>query len=342
MALLPTFPLALQTLYAELLEQLQLEQVSNLPAGTSFRKRNLSGRDYWYAQPPTAPQGRPKELYLGPDTPELGALMDQTKKSTVDLKARRVLVRSLISAGYFVPDPLTGDLTAALARAGLFRLRGILVGTTGFQTYGPLLGVRIPGGALRTADIDVAQDYGVSLALDDVIDPLMFEALSSVDPTFRAITDTFSPNVPRAFVNDSQFRVDILTTNRGAPTRGASLLPSLGTVATALRFLDFLLRDPIEAVLLHRSGVRVTVPSPQRFAVHKLIVAIDRKGPSAVKSAKDIMQAEVLIGALVQTRRYEDVLEVWQEALNRGEGWRTRLLKGRSRLNEGTQALLPI
>ncbi|WJI64332.1 GSU2403 family nucleotidyltransferase fold protein [Mesorhizobium sp. C416B] len=39
------------------------------------------------------------------------------------------------------------------------------------------------------------------------------------------------------------------------------------------RFLDFLIRDPIRTALLHRSGLPVLVPSPQRYAIHKLIVA---------------------------------------------------------------------
>lgn len=342
MSQLPAFPIALQTLYAELLDQLQLAQIGDLPAGTTFRKRRLSERDYWYAQPPTGPNGRSKELYLGPDTPELAILISQTKEAGVARKARRSIVRSLLSAGYFALDALTGDLVDALAKAGLFRMRGILIGTSAFQAYGPLLGLRLPGAAVRTADLDLAQDYGVSLALGDTIDPLMLEALQSVDPSFRAIPDTFNPALPLAYVNADQFRVDILTTNRGAPSRGGSALPSLGTGAVALRFLDFLLRDPVEAALLHRSGVLVSIPSPARYAVHKLIVAIDRKGPGAIKAAKDITQAEILIQALTQGRRQDELLEVWEEALGRGEGWRTRLIKGHARLRDQTRALLPL
>lgn len=339
---LPTFPLALQTLYAELLDQLQLVQIGDLPAGTSFRKRTLSSRDYWYAQPPTGPNGRPKERYLGTNTPELVAMIAKAQTASQARKAQRSIVRSLISAGYFSPDALTGDLAEALAKSGLFRLRGVMIGTSAFQTYGPLLAVRLPGAASRTADLDIAQDYGVSLALGDMINPLIFETLQSVDPSFRTVSDTFNPTLPLAYVNADQFRVDMLTTNRGAPPRGGSVLHSLGTGAAPLRFLDFLLRDPVEAALLHRSGVLVSVPSPQRFAIHKLIVAVDRKGPSAVKAAKDLMQADILIRALVQARRHDDVLEVWDEALARGQGWRSRLVKGRGRLDPFVQELLPV
>jgi hypothetical protein len=336
------FPLALQTLYAELLDQLQLGQISDLPAGTSFRKRLLSKKEYWYAQPPTGPLGRPKEIYLGIDTPELTALIAQTATASLARKTRRSIVRSLVSAGYTAPDALSGDLAASLANAGVFRLRGVLIGTSAFGAYGPLLGVRLPGVALRTADLDLAQDFGVSLALDDKIDPLLLEALQSDDPSFRAISAPFNPALPLTYVNDDQFRVDVLTTNRGAPARGGSALPSLGTGAVAMRFLDFLLREPVEAALLHRSGVLISVPNPARYAVHKLIVAIDRKGPGAVKAAKDIMQAGVPMRALVQGRRHDEVIEVWEEALARGDGWRMRLLKGRARLDDDVQGLLPV
>jgi hypothetical protein len=86
----------------------------------------------------------------------------------------------------------------------------------------------------------------------------------------------------------------------------------------------------------------VSIPSPARYAVHKLIVAIDRKGPGAIKAAKDITQAEILIQALTQGRRQDELLEVWEEALGRGEGWRTRLIKGHARLRDQTRALLPL
>ena len=71
-------------------------------------------------------------------------------------------------------------------------------------------------------------------------------------------------------------------------------------------------------------------------------MAIDRKGSGAIKAAKDIMQADVLIKVLVQGRRHDEIVEVWEEALGRGEGWRSRLLKGRARLDDAVQNLLPV
>lgn len=54
-------------------------------------------------------------------------------------------------------------------------------------------------------------------------------------------------------------------------------MPALGGAsADPLRFLDFLIYEPVRAVLLHKSGISVIVPAPERYAVHKLIVASRR------------------------------------------------------------------
>ncbi len=44
----------------------------------------------------------------------------------------------------------------------------------------------------------------------------------------------------------------------------------LGAGATPLHFLEFLIRDSMRAVALYNSGVPVTIPTPARYAVHKL------------------------------------------------------------------------
>jgi hypothetical protein len=54
------------------------------------------------------------------------------------------------------------------------------------------------------------------------------------------------------------------------------MLPALKTNAQPLRFLDFLIRDPAPAVVLHGSGIYVHVPAPERYAVHKLILSLYR------------------------------------------------------------------
>ena len=333
-------PLSVATAHAELVDRLRFERAAAFAEGSTFRLRRIKGRDYWYVQEPTRGATRLPEQYLGPDTPELSASVAQARAAKTLADDRRVMVRGLLSAGLPGPGSLAGDTVAAMARAGVFRLRGMLVGTLAYQTYGGLLGVRLGAASMKTEDVDVAQDYGVSLALDDALPVDFLSVLRSVSPHFMPLDDAFNPGFAASY-GDGRFRVDVLTTQRGATSRKPATLPALRTHARPLRFLDFLLRDAVEAVLLHRHGVLVRVPEPARFAVHKLILASLRGAADASKIGKDLDQAAALIGALQALRRSDEVEEAWHEAAARGAGWRQRLLKGRKRLPADIVALLP-
>ncbi|MCC8935604.1 hypothetical protein H8A99_03610 [Bradyrhizobium sp. Arg68] len=55
------------------------------------------------------------------------------------------------------PQPRIGDVIAALAKAGVFRLRGMLIGTIAHQTYAAMLSARRSAGSRQTTDVDIAQ-----------------------------------------------------------------------------------------------------------------------------------------------------------------------------------------
>lgn len=339
---IPELPLVSQTAYAELIDQLRVAQLDEFPLGSTFRKQTVSGKEYWYVQEPTGLHGRPTEKYLGPSTPELDARIAKGRHEKQIADTRRDIVRSLVGVGLPKPDQLTGALLEALANAGVFRLRGVLVGTVAFQTYGGLLGVKLPAASVRTGDLDLAQDYGVSVALNDALNTSLLDILKTVDQSFRPVPSLNDPFGTTAYIGPRGYRVDILTTNRGAERDQPSQLPSLKTEATPLRHMDFLLRDPVDAAALTRHGVLVSVPQPARYAVHKLIVAVMRqdKGGSAAKARKDIEQAGFLIEALAQTRRLDELSDVYEEAVNRGDTWREKLNTGMSRLGSEQRMIL--
>ena len=52
-----------------------------------------------------------------------------------------------------------------------------------------------------------------------------------------------------------------------------------------LRFLDYLIEHPAQAVLLTGSGLLVHVPDPARFAFHKLWIAKRRPVSEQAKAA---------------------------------------------------------
>ena len=94
-----------------------------------------------------------------------------------------------------------------------------------------------------------------------------------------------------------RLRVDLLV-----PTSGREVkvfpVPELDAHATALPHLDYLLGEPLDAVVLGRdSVVPVKVPRPERFALHKLLVSQLRTSTSD-KRNKDVDQAAILVAAL--------------------------------------------
>jgi hypothetical protein len=122
---------------------------------------------------------------------------------------------------------------------------------------------------------------------------------------------------------DDSATVDILTPSFDSE-EGLRKLEALGVWAQSLHFLNFLIADPIPAVMLYRSGVLVQIPRPERYAVHKLIVSQRRRGSDNPKVRKDLLQAEALIRILTEDRPAE-LRMAWQTARDNGPAWRTAL-----------------
>jgi hypothetical protein len=200
-----------------------------------------------------------------------------------------------------------------------------------------MLGIRLPGALLQTSDVDLAQFTSISIAAGDETPP-MISVLKSADKTFREIPNISGHGSATSYVAKGGVRVDFVTPNEGPDTDAPQLIPALKTNAQPLRFLDFLIRDPAPAVVLHASGVYVHVPAPERYAVHKLILSLYRPAATA-KRDKDLRQAERLIEALVGKRPGE-LKDVWEEAYGRGPHWRKYLLEGMRNLAAHARDLL--
>jgi hypothetical protein len=328
---------ALQTLYADLVERAWMGDISRLVAGVggSPVRREISGKGYWYWQEPTPSEGKRSPLkYLGRDTDEMRARIEAMQGSKVPaLKERRYMVRALRAARFPVPDELTGEVMAALASAGAFRLRAVVVGSVAFQCYSGLLGVRIPASLGRTGDLDVGQFPSIAMAVDDEVAVDFLIMLKQVDPRFEAIPDPFDSRRTLKYVVRSDgeviYAVDVLAPLRG-PERGRlTYLKALRTHAQLLRYLDFLLYQEVNAVVLHGPGIPVNVPAPERYALHKLLISqLRAQNPrSQAKANKDRQQAIALIEILRRQRPF-DVTDAWNELLDRGPSWRQKASRG--------------
>lgn len=314
-------PLAVHTNVADLIDQLRIAQVEAFGPGAAFLRRERGGRFYWYVRSRQV-LGRREERYLGAETPKLLATIEAAKISQSASEGRRMIVRGLKGAGLHAPDERTGRILRALALADVFRLRAVVVGTVAFQTYGGLLGFVLPSRAVRTGDLDIAQDYGVSIALDDGLEMSFLDVLRSADPAFSPVSK-LDPRRSASYRLPDGYVVDVLTTSRDAGDAETSRLTALNTDATPLRFLDFLLRETVDAAVLHEDGVLVRVPDPARYAIHKLMVS-RRRGPAHPKRRKDIEQAQVLIEALTREDPHS-LRAVYGEARDRGPAWRQLL-----------------
>lgn len=333
-------PLSAHTSYAELMERLRLARIGDFPASAKFVSKTVKGRLYWYVQMPTGGGGGRKQVYVGPDSEALQARIASHGQVRADAEDRRRLVMAILVSGAIRPDRLTGDLMTALADAGVFRLRAALVGTVAYQTYGGLLGVRMPANAIGTQDLDIAQDFGIATNLDDAVDLPLLDILRTVDPGFQAVSYAFDASKAASYALGERYRVDVLTTNRGAPRDEPSRLPTLKSDATPLQYMDFLLRETVETAVLHGSGVLVNVPTPARYAVHKLIVSRDRK-VNPEKGQKDRLQAAHLIEALSLEDPFA-LRDAYSEARDRGAEWRRLLDEAVSLLPEATRATLEL
>lgn len=318
-----------QTLYSELVQRsLDESFTSEFSSSGRFVAVEVKGKKYWYFDTPKREGGGQDRRYVGPvDDPEITKRVEAFKDLKADLKGRRRLVSTLTREAY-LPRPLSmaGQVVEQLAKAGFFRLRGVLVGTVAYQCYPAVLGRRLDAVAMQTGDADFAQFHEISVAIKDSMPPIL-EVLRKVDPTFREVPSQVDGRVSTQFVSRDKFKVEFLTPNQWSNDQEGKPVPMPalgGAAAFPLRFLDYLIYQPIRAVLLHGAGVPVLIPSPERYAIHKLIVG-SRRNEGTAKSFKDRLQAKSISEAMIANRQHADLAAAFMEAWDRGDHWRTTI-----------------
>ena len=341
-----TLPAPIQTMYAELVDRAWSSDMAEfMAAGGSPVAYEVKGRRYWYWMPPTDRAGHRKPRYIGPDTADTRARIDGLRDLAAVKKERMSLVRALRSAAMPAPDRRSGAVLAALSAAGAFRLRAVLIGSVAFQTYLPMLGVRLPNKLTSTGDVDIGQFHSISIAVDDEINADLLTVLRQVDPRFEAIpSPTDTRKVLRYAImigKQEDFSVDILCPMRGPWRDQVTTLKALRGGAQVIKYLDFLLYREVNAVALHGPGIPINVPAPERYALHKLLVSQLRTASphSQAKSVKDRGQADALIRILASDRPYE-LEEAWQELRARGPAWRVKADRAVALLPEDTRAIM--
>lgn len=323
--------------YHDLLRSLQDDAVSDIRGTLTRVERN--GKAYWYD---TFRIGSDvKKRYIGEDKEEFRVRLDQHKALKAQQedrrRARTRLVRLLRAEGFLGLDAATGSLLSAMAASGVFRLGGTVVGTHAFRLYEGELGIRYDMDmTAHTDDIDIASFSRLSLVLEDAASPPLEDVFN--DFAFTAQPSLSPGRAWRWKQTRGDALVEFLTPSFGD---GETLreLPALGVNAQGLHHLNYLIADPIKAALTYRSGVLVQIPQPERYAIHKLIVA-DRRRTSddVLKSEKDRRQAAFLIEVLSEDRP-DELREAYEDAFSRGPKWRKRIEATLSKMPETRDVL---
>ena len=325
--------------YSDLV-RLMLDERASHVRGKPTRQM-VGGKPYWYAVERIG--NKQKRHYIGPDTDVIRTRVERIEtlrtESSKRREERRRLTRILRAERMAPVDVGTGKLLLAMEKVGVFRLGGTLVGTNAFRLMEPELRRRIPlDSAAFTGDIDIAQFERLSLAIGDQVKDSLADTFGALD--LKPVPGLDARQEWRfRRQGENELTVEFLTPSF-EENEGIKPLPALQVNAQALHHLNYLIADPIPAVALYRSGVLVQIPRPERFAIHKLIVADRRRDSTrSYKSEKDRMQAAFIIETLAEVDP-DALWDAYADAMERGPKWRDRITRTLTRMPETKAALL--
>lgn len=328
-------PQEIQTLFAELSERMAAYEAARSFATLrgGFSTKVVAGSTYWYFRTSETPSGQ-REFSVGPDTPATRSIIEAHKQGRLDAAETEAAIERLCAmlrqGGALLTDSASAKVISGLASAGVFKLGAVLVGTHAFIALGNVLGVRWQSG-MRTQDIDILANPRLEVAIDP-LDADRPATLESLNMGFLPVPGLDARKPETSFkVRGKTLRVDLLTPARGGRNGSPIPIPRLKASAQPLRFLDYLLESPVSVPVINGGATMVKVPDPARFALHKLIVSVDRSVAFQSKAGKDRLQAGEMIEVLLQDRPGD--LELAVESINRRSGdWRKKLRSGLERL----------
>ena len=314
--------LAIRTLFSEFQETVFSRHkvgAQHYERGT-FAKKTVKNRSYWYLQ--RYENGQAVQKYFGPSNAQNNKIV--AKKREEQQKQKKFLKKLIDSEN---------KITTLLRRAGIPSLDSksaavievlsstgsVLVGSHAFSAYCGMLGVLFEHSLLKTADIDIAFDNSIEV-LGKPINIL--ETLRKIDPDFREVPGLSHKYPPHSFISVNGIRVDILAPLVGKRRPVIKIRGIQGAAAEPLRFLDFLIKNPVRAVLVGpKGGIPVVVPDPTRYALHKLIISSYRSVSDTSKRTKDLAQAHQLLDICLRERK-TDLIMVYKEVVKRGPKWK--------------------
>lgn len=328
-------PVAASTAFAQLqTAALSLETTRNVAhLHGSFASKQIKGATHWYFAF-REPDQRVRQIYVGPDNPQVRALVAQVKNRTALPAAQlRPLGKAALALGCAPVQRKHLSVIRRLNEYGWFKAGGVLVGTHAFLAYANQLGLRWHAPD-QTVDIDFAHaGRNISISLPATVKAEPHTALTTMPEGFLPLVQ-YRGHAGASYrhPDEPEFQVDFLTP-KAADNDDPIRVDHLDVALQPLRFMEFSLENVQQTTLLDTTGqcVVVNIPAPERYAVHKLLIIGERAGAFKTKIGKDLAQAAALVEYFSETDP-EALTQAWADALSRGPGWRKRATQGRSAL----------
>lgn len=320
-----------RTLHAELMERLAVREaqrtIGSLPG--TFTVKAINGLEYVYFLH-NDPGGTRRNICIGRQSDAIGQLRHQHRigrlEEVDDPIGIRELSQQLKAGRVATADHAVARIIRELADGSVFHVGGVLVGTQAFACIGNLLGVVWDRTTLGTQDIDIAAEKNVDIAVPNISADVP-KILESLNMGFFPVPPLNRKHPSTSFsIRKNPVRVDLLTPMSGNTTEPV-VISRLKAAAAPLRFLDYLIEDPIPGAVINGDAIAVRIPQPLRFALHKLIVSQERDITSGAKKHKDLWQAHQIL-EYFQSERPVDIAPAWHELESRGPVWQKKAACG--------------
>ena len=255
-------------------EKAIIARLAILPKG-NIKKKNIKGEVYYYLQ--YRKGRRVIDEYIGKKIPELlTEQLKQRKHLEADLLKARESIRLLHKKPAKESDLISPikEILYTLTKEGLWDSGITIIGSWCFLLYQKYLPIeKYP---LKTQDIDILipQPYkGKQFDLSSYLRSIGFEEHFNLDGSITYI--------------GNELKVEFLAPQRGRGTKRTQYIKQISVAPQLLRFLEILFEEPL--IMRISSGLKVKVPSPACFMLHKLLLAT--RPQRMEKMEKDIRQA---------------------------------------------------
>ncbi len=198
---------------------------------------------------------------------------------------------------------LIGKILKVFADNNLFEEGVELIGSWCFKLYQKHL--EVENFPLRTPDID----FLIPTPFHGKVHADFIEQLQALG------FDTDFKSDGSIYLWNTELKIEFITAEKGKGTDKAIKVNKLGLSAIPLRHVGLLLGKPI---IITDNGMKIRVPAPSRFCLHKLIIASRRR--KLDKRLKDLQQA-VYTSTIVDKKEMQELFRTlpkkWRQSVLR-------------------------